>query len=109
MSVLFGWSPRLIQDKVRVAHALEQLPEIAQALKDGAINWTAVRELTRVATKDNEGEWLDATKGLTVRQIERMISGRAEGDGPHAPRRPELKQQLIQAAVQPRTMALWRE
>src|SRR5215470_14206529 len=37
---VFGWSPRRIQDKVRVAEALEALPEIARRLEDGAISWS---------------------------------------------------------------------
>src|SRR5262245_22711282 len=47
---LFGYSPRLTQDKLRVAEALETLPMAAQALRSGAASWSSLRELTRVAT-----------------------------------------------------------
>ena len=50
---LFGYKARWTDERIRVAQALETLPEMAQALRDGAISWSAVRELTRVATKDN--------------------------------------------------------
>jgi hypothetical protein len=33
---LFGYAPRLTQDKRRVAEALETLPRLAQALRDGS-------------------------------------------------------------------------
>src|SRR5262245_19179561 len=46
---LFGYKPRSTQEKLRVAEALEELPVIAEALETGALNWSAVRELTRVA------------------------------------------------------------
>src|SRR3954463_16193900 len=46
---LFGHKPRSTQERLRVAEALEQLPEMARALERGALHWCAVRELTRVA------------------------------------------------------------
>src|SRR6185295_6343621 len=42
---LFGYSPRFTKEKVRVAEALEVLTEMAQALKDGWVCWSALREL----------------------------------------------------------------
>ena len=41
-------------EKVRVAHALKMLPAIAASFADGELSYTKVRELTRVATRDNE-------------------------------------------------------
>jgi hypothetical protein len=49
---LFGYKPRSTQEKLRVAEALEELPVIAEALETGALNWSAVRELTRVAVAE---------------------------------------------------------
>jgi hypothetical protein len=43
---LFGYSPRLTHDKLRVAAALEGLPQLAHALREGAATWSSVRELT---------------------------------------------------------------
>jgi hypothetical protein len=106
---LFGWSPRLIQEKVRVAEALDALPLIGQALMDGALNWSAVRELTRVATPATEGDWLDATGGHSVREIERLVAGRRLGDRPNDRARPEVEKHVIHAEVSPETFALWRE
>src|SRR5262245_19704399 len=46
---LFGWSLKTAREKVQVATALEKLPEIAAALRDGEISWSCARELTRIA------------------------------------------------------------
>src|SRR5918999_635758 len=43
---LFGWSPKLAREKLRVAEELEMLPAIAAALRDAVIHWSCARELT---------------------------------------------------------------
>jgi hypothetical protein len=53
---LFGYQPRSTQEKLRVAEALEGLPALERALRDGELNWSAVRELTRVAVRETERE-----------------------------------------------------
>src|SRR6185369_9494756 len=47
---LFGYGPRWTEERLRVAEALAKLPEMDQALRDGAITWSTARELTRVAS-----------------------------------------------------------
>ena len=42
------------REKVRVARALEQLPEIADAFAKGELWYSKVRAMTRVATPANE-------------------------------------------------------
>lgn len=79
---LFGYGPRPTQEKLRVAEALEELPETAGALQSGAVSFSAVRELTRVAVPSTEREWLDAAKGRTVREVEALVSGHAPGSLP---------------------------
>ena len=44
------------REKVRVAHALKRLPAMAAAFRTGELSYSKVRELTRVATFENEGE-----------------------------------------------------
>ena len=46
------------REKVRVAHALLLLPNIAQAFAEGRLSYTKVRALTRVAHLRDEGELL---------------------------------------------------
>ncbi len=75
---VLGYGPRTTEDKLRVAEALEQLPQLSAS----DLSWSALRELTRVATPATERAWIDAAKTRTVRDIERLVSGRAPGDGP---------------------------
>jgi hypothetical protein len=49
-----GLSARELREKLRVARALETLPALAEALGTGDLSWSAVRELTRVATPETE-------------------------------------------------------
>src|SRR5262245_14700201 len=51
---LFGYKARWTEERLRVAEALEGLPELSQALRNGSLNWSAARELTRVAASENE-------------------------------------------------------
>jgi hypothetical protein len=72
---LFGLSRRATEEKLRVAGALEALPELAEALRSAKLNWSVVRELSRVAVPDTEREWILAVCRKTAREVERMISG----------------------------------
>jgi hypothetical protein len=79
---LFGYSRRTLDDKLRTAEALEELPELTRSLAEGVVMWSAVRELARVATAETEREWLEAARGRSVHDIERMVSGQARGARP---------------------------
>jgi hypothetical protein len=79
---LFGYSPRQTQEELRVAEALEDLPKTALELEAGKISFSAVRELTRVATPETEGEWLEAARTKTVREVEELVSGQRPGNLP---------------------------
>lgn len=59
-------------EKVRVAHALKTLPAISAAFADGELSYTKVRELTRVANRNNEDELLAfALRATAVHVAER--------------------------------------
>jgi hypothetical protein len=53
---VLGHSPREATERVRVATALEDLSELGDALASGELHFSAVRELTRVATRATELE-----------------------------------------------------
>jgi len=82
-----GYAPRTAKDRLRVAHALADLPLIEEALadSDGRLHYSAARELTRVATPETEYAWIKAIEGKSLRQIERMVAGRSHGDLPDDP------------------------
>src|SRR6266478_5334891 len=79
---LFGYTRRSTEERLRVAEALKRLSELDQALRDGSMSWSVARELTRIATQENERCWLDFARGRTVRQIEELVAGHKPGDQP---------------------------
>ena len=106
---LFGLGRRATEEKLRVATALEELPELERALRSGSLNWSAVREVTRVAAPGTEREWISAARGKTVREVERLVSGLAPGDRPKDPRRPERVRHVLRFEVGAETLATFRE
>ena len=63
------------REKVRVANALGQLPQIDEALRVGKLSYAKVRALTRVATRANEAKLLDLALVATGAQLERICRG----------------------------------
>jgi hypothetical protein len=106
---LFGLNRRTTEEKLRVAGALEELPELAEALRGGTLNWSAVRELTRVAVPETEREWIAVARRHTAREVERLVSGRARGDKPTDRRRGEFVRHVLRLEVGPETLATFRE
>lgn len=106
---LFGYSPRLVHEKLRVAEALEQLPEISRALGGGALSWSSARELTRVVVPATETIWLKAAHGCTVREIEKLVSGHRLGDLPGDPRDPGAVRHILRFEVSGEVLAVFRE
>jgi len=64
---VLGHRPHAARERLRVAEALAGLPATRAALERGGVSYTAVRELTRVATANTERAWLDAVAGKTAR------------------------------------------
>jgi hypothetical protein len=106
---LMGYRPRWTDERLRVAQALEDLPEIAQALRDAVLCWSAVRELTRVAVPENEGTWLEVAKSRSVRQIEELVAGHLPGDAPDDHYDASLKRHVLRFEVSADTLATFRE
>src|SRR5438067_4477616 len=75
-----GYAPHTAMERLRVALAIEALPAIEFALASGDLPFSAVRELTRVATADTESAWLEAGSGKSVHEIEQLVAGRRRGD-----------------------------
>ena len=106
---LFGYNGRLVKEKLRVARALDALPATSDALRSGELSWSGARELTRVATAETERAWLDAARGLTIRQLEELVSGCAPGDLPTSTRSPRLRRYVLRFEVSGETRALMLE
>ena len=106
---LFGYQPRSTQEKLRVAEALESLPASRAALESGQLSWSALRELTRVAVVETEGEWLELAAGKTLRQLEQLVSGKRPGDSPCAAPSSAAERRVLRFDVLAETYALVRE
>jgi hypothetical protein len=106
---LFGYGPRATQEKLRVAEALEELPKTATELQSGRVSFSAVRELTRVATAATEGEWLAAARRRTVREIEQLVSGHRPGSRPEDAPVAAAQRHVIRLDVSGAALATFRE
>ena len=106
---LFGYKPRSTQEKLRVAEALENLPALARALQQGALNWSAIRELTRVAVPETEQQWFDVAHNKTLRQLEDLIAHKHLGDTPADPPDAAARRHILRFEVHAETFALFRE
>jgi len=95
MEMELGYSPRAALERLRVANAIVELPTIAEALAQGELSFSAVRELTRVVTPETEQVWLDASDGKNLRDIEQLVSGHKRGDTPDDPVDPKLRKRVL--------------
>jgi hypothetical protein len=104
-----GYTPRAAKERLRVAHVIEELPQIREATLSGELSFSAVRELTRVATAETEGEWLAASRDMNLRELEELVSGHKRGDRPTDRPDPALRWKDLHLKVRPETYALVRQ
>jgi len=106
---VLGYTPKCARERVRVALALDSMPALAEALARGELHYSAIRELTRVATAETEAAWCEAARGKNVRQIEELVSVHAPGDRPSDPPKPDLKPRVVRFEVSSATFAKLRQ
>jgi hypothetical protein len=68
-----GLAPGPAREKVRVAHALENLPKISAAMARGELSYSKVRALTRIASSATEEELLSMALRETAQNVERVV------------------------------------
>ncbi|MCH7854693.1 MAG: DUF222 domain-containing protein [Proteobacteria bacterium] len=68
------------KEKLRTAHALKALPAISEAFSVGELSYTKVRELTRVANRDNEQYLLDFALRTTATHVAQRCRELRMGD-----------------------------
>jgi hypothetical protein len=105
---VLGYGPKAAHERVRVALALDELPVLAEALANGEQSYSAIKELTRVATAKTQAEWIAAARGRNVRQIEELVAGRRRGDRPTDAPVPDLKPQVVRFEITTATHARLR-
>jgi Domain of unknown function (DUF222)/HNH endonuclease len=68
-----GIGPVAAREKLRVAHAIEQLPKISAAFRCGQLSYSKVRALTRVAKPETEDDLLNVALHGTAAHVERLV------------------------------------
>jgi len=106
---VLGYGPKAAKERVRVAMALEELPQLHEALASGEQSYSAIKELTRVAVAKTQAEWIAAARGKNVREIEELVAGRRRGDLPTDPPVPDLKPQIVRFEISTATLARLRQ
>jgi hypothetical protein len=104
-----GYAPRYVEERLRVAEALEELPLLSTALRDHTLTWSAVREITRIACPENENEWIDTARNRTAREVERLVADREPGDRPSTPAKPQARRHILRFEVSAEAYATFRE
>jgi len=61
------------REKVRVARALEKLPRTSDAFRRGAVSYSKVRAMTRIATPGNEATLLNVAEHGTAAHVEKLV------------------------------------
>ncbi len=75
LSWRLGIGPNAAGERVRVARALRQLPATFATFAAGQLSFTQVRAISRVATADDEQDYLGMARHATGGQLERLVSG----------------------------------
>lgn len=68
-----GISLGAAREKVRVARALEQLPAVADAFRQGKLSYSKARAITRIGTLENESYLLGIAQFGSASQLDRMV------------------------------------
>ena len=61
------------REKVRVAHALKDLPRITDEFRQGRISFSKVRAMTRIATPENEEYLMMIARHGTASHVEHLV------------------------------------
>lgn len=70
-----GLSLHAARERVRVAHALVDLPRVSEAFRRGELSYSKARAITRVATPKTEDLLLEFAQQGTAAQLERIVRG----------------------------------
>jgi hypothetical protein len=106
---VLGYAPRTAQDRLRIARTLGTLPQLSAALAGDELPFSAVRELTRVATPATEASWIAAATGKNLRQIEELVADHRPGDRPDDPPDPKARTHVVRFELTAETFALLRQ
>lgn len=103
------YGPHAANERLRVAHALTELPLVAELFAEGELSFSVVRELTRVATPTTEQAFLQKAQGKTAHQVQNIVAGLKPGDVPEAKPDPNRITKRIVIEVSVASYAVWRK
>ena len=75
-----GMSERTGRDHVRVAHGLEELPVVREALLAGELSFSKARALTRLERPIDEEAMVELARTATAAQLDRIVAGHRQID-----------------------------
>ncbi|HSJ26158.1 MAG TPA: DUF222 domain-containing protein [Longimicrobiales bacterium] len=75
LSFRTGMDRGTAREKVRVARAMAELPQVSAAMERGELSFAKVRCITRVANAECEAELLGYAQTSTAAELERMVRG----------------------------------
>jgi hypothetical protein len=108
-----GLSARSLQDLARVDGRLSELPTLEQSLLSGALPWTKVRLVARVAEPQDEARWvayaLHVTADTLSREVRAVDVGSVEaGAASDDPEDPDGdRREIVQVRCAPVVNAMW--
>src|SRR6185503_14920666 len=105
LEVFCGIEPRTALERVRVSLALADLPLLEAELESGTFQFSHVKELTRILIAETEEEWVQHTRGMTYREVQRAVAGHVRGDRPTDPTQPDERKRFVGFHVKPSTAA----
>ena len=105
LEVFGGIEPRTAIDRVRVSQALAQLPLVEAELEEGALQFSHVKELTRIVVAETEEEWVRHVRGMTYREVQQAVAGHVRGDRPTDPTQPDERRRFVGFHIKPSTAA----
>ena len=68
-----GLGPCAARERIRIGRALARLPRIDAAFRDGAISYSKVRAITRVATPETDAMLLAIAEGSSAARLESLV------------------------------------
>ena len=69
-----GIGLRASYEYLRVARALQALPHLREVFGNGAISYSKVRAVTRIATAETERRWVSEALRYSARRLERLVT-----------------------------------
>jgi hypothetical protein len=103
-----GMSRITARERVRVAWALEELPETSQAMSRGELNYSKARVLARAATRQTEGDLLSLAMETTAHRFQREVQRLNEEETLGAEERERRRHQRRRLTVVPTDGGMYR-